>query len=60
MGWFYIANAVDFPDHRSYPMLEWFDAEIEEWGTATSVTPLARLAVKPQDFPYLDKVQFYL
>ncbi len=59
-GMVYIANAGDFPDHRPYPMLERFDAEIEEWGSSDPVTPLAKLAVSPQDFPYLDKVQFTL
>ena len=56
----YIARAEDFPEHHPYPLLDRFDAEIEEWGSATPVTPLARLPVKPEDFPYLDKVQFYL
>ena len=59
-GMVYIANASDFPEHRPYPLLDRFDAEIEEWGSADPVTPLARLPVKPADFPYLDKVQFYL
>jgi len=59
-GMVYIANAEDFPEHRPYPLLDWFDAEIEEWGSANPVTPLAKLPVKPEDFPYLDKVQFYL
>lgn len=59
-GMVYIANAGDFPEHRPYPLLHWFDAEVEEWGSARPVTPLAKLPVKPEDFPYLDKVQFYL
>jgi hypothetical protein len=59
-GMVYIANAVDFPEHRPYPILDWFDAEIEEWGSAGPVIPLAKLRVSPMDFPYLDKVQFYL
>ncbi len=59
-GMIYIARAEDFPEHHPYPLLDWFDAEIEEWGSATPVTPLAKLPVKPEDFPYLDKVQFYL
>jgi hypothetical protein len=59
-GMVYVANAKDFPEHRPYPLLEWFEAEIEEWGSALPVTPLAKLHVKPEDFPYLDKVQFYL
>jgi hypothetical protein len=59
-GMVYIANAGDFPEHHPYPLLEWFDAEIEEWGSALPVTPLAMLPVKPEDFPYLDKVQYYL
>ena len=59
-GVVYIASARDFPEHRPYPLLDWFDAEIEEWGSAVPVTPLAKLAVRPEDFPYLDQVQFYL
>jgi len=59
-GMVYIANAKEFPEHRHYPMLDWLDAEIEEWGSANPVTPLAKLPVKPEDFPYLDKVQFRL
>ena len=59
-GMVYIANAGDFPDHRPYPMLDWFDAEVEEWGSTVPVTPLVKLSVIPEDFPYLDKVQFRL
>ncbi len=59
-GMMYIANAADFPARRAYPMLAWFDAEIEEWGSAKPLAPLAKLPVKPSDFPYLDKVQFRL
>ncbi len=59
-GMVYIAQASDFPHHRRYPMLDWFNAEIEEWGSVDPVTPLVRLHVTPQDFPYLDKVQFRL
>jgi len=59
-GMVYIANASDFPEHRPYPVLDWFDAEIEEWGSAEPVIPLVKLPVTPSDFPYLDKVQFYL
>ena len=59
-GMIYLANATDFPFHRTFPLLDWFDAEIEEWGSTNPVTPLARLAVKPDDFPYLDRVQFRL
>ena len=59
-GMVYIAQAKEFPDHRPYPLLDWFNAEIEEWGSVNPVTPLATLAVRPEDFPYLDKVQFRL
>ena len=59
-GMVYIANAGDFPDHRPYPMLDWFDAEVEEWGSTVPVMPLVKLSVTPDDFPYLDKVQFRL
>ena len=56
----YIAHAEDFPEHHPHPLLKWFEAEIEEWGSTNPVTPLAKLPVKPEDFPYLEQVQFYL
>ena len=59
-GMIYLARVSDFPDRRPYPLLDWFDAEIEEWGSTRPVTPLAKLPVSPGDFPYLDKVQFHL
>lgn len=59
-GTIYIAQAKDFPNHRPYPLLDWFNAEIEEWGSIHPVKPLAKIHVTPQDFTYLDKVQFSL
>lgn len=57
-GMIYIVRAADFPDKRHIPLLYQLNAEIEEWGSTAPVTPLARLKVKPEDFPYLDKVEF--
>ncbi|HEU0291908.1 MAG TPA: hypothetical protein VFR47_04190 [Anaerolineales bacterium] len=59
-GMIYIARPRDFPDKRPYPVLDWFDGEIEEWGSTQAVRPLARIRVSPRDFPYLDQVQFSL
>lgn len=59
-GMIYIAHAGDFPDKRPYPLLDYFNAEIEEWGSTNRVIPLARIKVGPADFPYLDSVQFVL
>jgi hypothetical protein len=59
-GMIYIARTSDFPYRHHNPILDWFDAEIEEWGSVDPITPLIRLHVTPQDFPYLDKVQFRL
>ena len=59
-GMIYITRAQDFPDKRPYPLLDWFDGEIEEWGSTQPVSPLAKIRVSPRDFPYLDKVQFSL
>jgi hypothetical protein len=59
-GMIYLSRAEEFPFHRSYPLLDWFDAEIEEWGSVNPITPLAKLRVAPHDFPYLNKVQFRL
>lgn len=59
-GMLYIARAQDFTDKRPYPVLDWFDGEIEEWGSTQAVRPLARIRVSPRDFPYLNLVQFSL
>jgi len=59
-GTIYFARAEDFPDHRSEPALDILGGEVEEWGSIAPVTPLVRIPVSPQDFPYLDKVQFCL
>jgi hypothetical protein len=59
-GMIYLAHAGDFPERHAYPLLDKFDAENEEWGSSKPVIPLAKMHVKPEDFPYLDKVQFYL
>ena len=59
-GMLYITRPQDFPDKRPFPILNWFDAEIEEWGSTQPVSPLARIRVSPQDFPYLNKVQLSL
>ena len=59
-GMIYITRTEDFPDKQPFPILDWFDAEIEEWGSTQPVSPLARIRVSPQDFPYLDRVQFSL
>lgn len=59
-GMIYIASTKDFPDKRPFPLLDHFSAEIEEWGSINPITPLARIKVKPEDFPYLDRVRFNL
>ena len=59
-GMIYITHAVDFPDKRPFPLLDYFHAEVEEWGSTNTITPIARIKVTPEDFPYLDQVQFCL
>lgn len=59
-GMMYVARAEDFPDRRPFPLLDHFSAEIEEWGSTHPITPLARIRVEPEDFPYLSQVQFIL
>jgi hypothetical protein len=59
-GMIYICRAEDFPDKRPFPMLAYFNGEVEEWGSTKPVIPLAKIPVSPDDFPYLDKVQFSL
>ena len=59
-GMIYIIRTEDFPEKRPFPLLDHFNAEIEEWGSTNPITPLARIKVRPKDFPYLDRVQFRL
>jgi hypothetical protein len=59
-GMMYIARPEDFPDKRPFPLLDHFNAEVEEWGSTQPIIPLARLRVSPADFPYLEQVQFSL
>ena len=59
-GMIYICRAEDFPDKRPFPILNWFNGEVEEWGSTKPVTPLAKISVSPNDFPYLNQVQFSL
>lgn len=59
-GMMYVTRAEDFPDKRPFPLLDYFNAEVEEWGSTHPITPLARIRVKPEDFPYLAQVQFNL
>lgn len=59
-GMLYITRAEDFPDKRPFPLLDHFGAEIEEWGSTNPIVPLARIKVKPEEFPYLSQVQFNL
>jgi hypothetical protein len=57
-GMIYIVRREDFPSRHKIKMLEPFGAEFEEWGSREPVTPLARIPVEPEDFPYLDRVAF--
>jgi hypothetical protein len=59
-GTLYLARAEDFPSRHRMPVLYFFGGEFEEWGSAGPVMPLAKIAVEPQDFPYLDQVQYCL
>ena len=59
-GRVYLARPEDYPERRDQGLLDWLDAEIEEWGSAGPVTPLLSVAVAPDDFPYLDRVQYRL
>jgi len=59
-GMIYICHAEDFPDKRPFPILNWLNGEVEEWGSTKPVKPLAKLPISPSDFPYLNQVQFSL
>lgn len=59
-GTIYLARAEDFPSRPRIPMLNLLGCDFEEWGSSEPVKPLARLAVEPSDFPYLDQVQYCL
>jgi hypothetical protein len=55
-----ITRPADFPDKRLFPLLDYFNAEIEEWGSINPVTPIACIKVKSEDFPDCNRVQFSL
>lgn len=59
-GWLYFVRPGDFPARHQLSELQVFGAEFEEWGSPEPVTPLARLALTPADFVYLDQVQYSL
>lgn len=59
-GTIYLARAADFPARHQIPILSFFGAEFEEWGSMNPCTPLAKIAVEPEDFPYMDQVQYCL
>jgi hypothetical protein len=59
-GSIYLARADDFPSRHEVPSLRFIGAAYEEWGSETPVEVLARLRVSPQDFPYLNRVGYYL
>lgn len=59
-GTLFLAKAQDFPSRHKIPMLNFFGGDFEEWGSIQEVTPLAKVQVEPQDFPYLDQVEYCL
>ena len=59
-GTIYLARAEDFPSRHYISALQAFGGDYEEWGSSVPVEPLARIRVVPGDFPYLDRVGYYL
>jgi len=59
-GALYLLRATDFPSRHRMPVLNFFGGDFEEWGSAGTVTPLAKIRVEPVDFPYLDQVEYCL
>jgi hypothetical protein len=58
VGTLYLARAEDFPSRHRIPLLNFFGGDYEEWESTEPVTPLAKIQVEPQDFPYLNQVQY--
>lgn len=59
-GTIYLARAEDFPSRHKLAGLNFFGGDLEEWGSPEKVKPVAKMQVEPQDFPFLDKVQYCL
>lgn len=59
-GAIYLCRAEDFPSRHRLPFDRLLSLEFEEWGSEEPVQPLAWLPVTPQDFPFLDAVEFIL
>jgi len=56
-GTIYLLPAKTFRERDKAWNLAAARVSIEQWGSREPVTPLARLHVRPDDFPYLNKVQ---
>ncbi|RME90255.1 MAG: hypothetical protein D6770_02820, partial [Anaerolineae bacterium] len=59
-GVVYLCRAADFPHRHRLPLDALLQLEFEEWGSERPVRPLAWIPVVPEDFPYLDAVEFIL
>ena len=59
-GYIYLCRALDFPARRQDKMYAALELEAEECGSEQAVSPLARLAVEPASFPYLNQVEYVL
>lgn len=57
-GTIYLARAEDFPARAEDKRGRLLGIEVEEWGSPNPVTPLARLRIRPEDFPYLNRVEY--
>ncbi len=57
-GMLYICSAEDFPSRRVILILKFLGGEVEEWGSEKPVQPLAKIAVRSSDFPFLNQVVF--
>lgn len=57
-GTLYFARAEDFSTRHQIRSLNFFGGDFEEWGSTDPVKPIAKIQVEPQDFPYLEQVQY--
>jgi hypothetical protein len=59
-GTIYFCRAEEFPYRHEIAPLAFLNAEVEEWGSTQPVKPLAKIRLEPDEFPYLNKVQYCL
>jgi len=59
-GMVYLLSAANFQQRHQKKILEIMGAEFEEWGSSIPMDVMIKVPVSPEDFPYMDRVEYTL